>query len=110
MGVGVAGGAVVAVMFMPLALSSSVVVGQRIVLTPDHLRGRVQASASFIAGSIAWAGPLAVGQLFQTVGETTTVLVLAAWTGGVALAATLSRGLRQLAGSEASHQQPEGLR
>lgn len=103
-------GAVVAVMFMPLALSSSIVVGQRIALTPDHLRGRVQASASFIAGSIAWIGPLAVGQLFQHAGETATVLVLSAWTLGVALAATLSSGLRQLPGSEASHQRPEDSR
>jgi MFS family permease len=103
-------GAVVATMFMPLALSSSIVVGQRIALTPDHLRGRVQASASFIAGSIAWIGPLAVGQLFQHAGETATVLVLAAWTVGVALAATLSRGLRQIPRSEASHQHPEDSR
>jgi Transmembrane secretion effector len=89
-------GGVVAVMFLPLALSSSVVVGQRLALTPDRLRGRVQASASFIAGSIAWIGPLAVGVLFQEAGETTTVLTLAGWTLAVAIAATLSRGLRQI--------------
>jgi MFS family permease len=103
-------GAVVAVMFMPLALSSSTVVGQRIALTPDHLRGRVQASASFIAGSIAWIGPLAVGQLFQHAGETVTVVVLSAWTVGVALAASLSSGLRQLPASGVSHQHPEDSR
>ncbi len=89
-------GITVAVMFLPLALSSSVVVGQRLALTPDHLRGRVQASASFIAGSIGWIGPLAVGVLFQEMGEATTVLTLASWTLVVAVAATLSGGLRQL--------------
>ncbi|MGA9857336.1 MAG: MFS transporter [Solirubrobacteraceae bacterium] len=89
-------GIVVALMFMPMALSSSVVVGTRIALTPDHLRGRVQASASFIAGSIGWIGPLAVGQLFQHAGEATTVLVLAGWTLTIAVGATLSPGLRQL--------------
>jgi hypothetical protein len=89
-------GGVVAIMFLPMALSSSVVVGQRLTLTPDHLRGRVQASASFISGSIAWVGPLVAGILFQEVGETATVLTLAGWTIAVAGIATLSRGLRQL--------------
>jgi hypothetical protein len=89
-------GGVVAVMFLPLALSSSVVIGQRLALTPDHLRGRVQASASFIAGSITWIGPLVVGVLFQEAGETATVLALAGWTLAVAITATLSPGLRQL--------------
>lgn len=88
-------GAVVAIMFLPMALSTSVVVGQRLALTPDHLRGRVQASASFIAGSIGWIGPLTIGVLFQDVGETTTVLTLAGWTLAIAIAATCSRSLRQ---------------
>lgn len=94
-------GMVVAVMVLPMALSSSVVVGQRLALTPDHLRGRVQASASLIAGSIAWTGPLITGLLFQHGGETTTLLALTGWTFSVALAATLSpafRGLRHTCG------------
>lgn len=102
-------GGVVAIMFLPVALSSSVVVGHRLTLTPDRLRGRVQASASFIAGSIGWTGPLVVGVLFQEAGATVTVLALAAWTLAVAVAATLSSGLRQLpsaprtAGSAGDH-------
>jgi hypothetical protein len=82
-------------MFLPMALSSSVVVGQRLTVTPDHLRGRVQASSSFISASIAWAGPLAIGFLFQSAGETTAVLGLTAWAALVAAGATVSRGLRQ---------------
>jgi MFS family permease len=89
-------GVVVAVMFVPMALSSSVVIGQRLAMTPDHLRGRVQASASFIAGSIGWSGPLAVGLLFQDAGETPTVLSLTGWALAVAVAATVAPGLRQL--------------
>jgi predicted MFS family arabinose efflux permease len=89
-------GLVVAFMFLPLALSSSVVIGHRLALAPDHLRGRVQASAAFIAGSIAWIGPLAAGVLFQAAGETTAVVALAGWTFAVAITATLSRGLRQV--------------
>jgi MFS family permease len=94
-------GTVVAVSVVPMALSSSVIVGQRIILTPDHLRGRVQASASFIAGSIGWIGPLAVGQLFQSAGEIVTVLALSTWTALVAIAATRSRGLRLPLGTDA---------
>ncbi len=89
-------GVVVGMTFLPMTLSSSVVVSRRITLTPDHLRGRVQASASFIAGSIAWIGPLAVGRLFQSAGQTATVLALSAWTLVVALGATFSRGLRRV--------------
>ncbi|HEY6353222.1 MAG TPA: hypothetical protein VIY30_01925 [Burkholderiaceae bacterium] len=88
-------GVVVAVMFLPLALSSSVVIAQRLTLAPDHLRGRVQASAAFVAGSISWLGPLAAGVLFQAAGETAAVLALTGWTLAVAMAATMSRGLRQ---------------
>ncbi len=87
-------GIVVAVMFLPLALSSSVTVGLRLTLTPERLRGRVQASASFISGSISWFGPLAIGVLFQTAGETATILALLGWTTAVAIAVTLSCGRR----------------
>lgn len=91
----VAVGVVLGLSMMPIALSSSVVVGHRLTLTPDHLRGRVQAAASFVAGSLAWLGPLVIGVLFQEGGEAVAVLSLAGWALAVALAATLSRGLRQ---------------
>ncbi len=91
---GLAVGCTIAVMLLPMALSSGVVVGQRLALTPDHLRGRVQASASFLAGTIAWLGPLAVGIIFQSAGEAAAVLALTGWTLVVALGATLTKGLR----------------
>jgi hypothetical protein len=89
-------GVVVALAVLPIPLSSSVVVGYRLTLTPDPLRGRVQASSAFISGSIAWVGPPAVGFLFQGAGETATVLALTAWTVLVALVATASPGLRRI--------------
>jgi predicted MFS family arabinose efflux permease len=89
-------GVVLGIQFLPLALSSSVVVGGRLALTPSHLRGRVQASAAFISGAVAWAGPLAIGLLFQNAGETSTVLALFGWTALVAVGGTLSRGFRQV--------------
>jgi hypothetical protein len=102
---GVAVGCVIAVMFLPMALSSGVVVGQRLALTPDHLRGRVQASASFLSGTIAWLGPLAVGIIFQSAGETAAVLAVTGWTLVVALGATLAKGFR-LGPSGGVKQQP----
>jgi MFS family permease len=88
-------GFVLAIEVLPLALSSSVVVGGRLALTPSHLRGRVQASAAFLSGTVAWIGPLAVGVLFQDAGEAAAVLALSAWTVLVAAAGTMSRGFRQ---------------
>jgi hypothetical protein len=89
-------GGLIAVMFLPMTLSSSVVVGRRLALTPDGLRGRVQASASFIAGSIAWIGPLTIGVLVQYAGESAAVLTLSAWTLTIAVTATVARGLRDI--------------
>ncbi len=87
-------GLVIAVMVLPMALSTSIVVSQRLTLTPDQLRGRVQAGASFIALSVAWIGPLATGLLFQGAGQTGAVLALTGWTLAVATAATFAKGLR----------------
>jgi MFS family permease len=91
-------GLVIGTMFLPVILSSSIIGGQRLTRTPDELRGRVQASASFISSSIAWAGPLSIGALFQYAGESAAILSLLAWTVVVAVAATGSSGLRAGAG------------
>lgn len=88
-------GVVFAAAFLPIPLSSSVVVGRRLALTPDALRGRVQASSAFISGGLAWVGPPLVGLLFQDVGEAATVLALAGWALAVAVVATASRSLRR---------------
>jgi MFS family permease len=89
-------GLVVALDLLPISLSSSIVVGRRLALTPDALRGRVQASSAFIAGSIVWVGPPVVGYLFQDAGETAAVLAVTAWALLVALLATASPGLRRV--------------
>jgi Major Facilitator Superfamily len=87
-------GLLLAAMVVPMTLSTSVVVGRRLALTPEPLRGRVQAGASFLGGSLAWLGPLAVGVLVQYAGEATAVVALAGWALTVAVAATLSAPLR----------------
>ena len=76
-------------------LANAVVGGRRIALTPDHLRGRVQAAAVLSTMSLAWTGPLAVGFLFQHTGPTTTVAVVSGWTAVLAVATFGARGLRQ---------------
>ena len=92
----VAIGLVVAATMLPLVLSSSVIVGRRLALAPDHLRGRVMASAAFVGGSLSWIGPLAVGLLYQYAGEDVTILALSGVCLLVAFAATLARGFREL--------------
>lgn len=90
----VAVGLVLAGMFLPMTLSSSIVVGTRLQATPDHLLGRVQASGAFTAVSLVWLGPLAVGLLVQYLGDDAATLALVGWAAATALAATSARGFR----------------
>lgn len=69
--------------------------GARVAAAPDHLQGRVQAVSSMLSMSLAWLGPLAVGGLFQHSGAAATTLVVAAWTLGLALFATLAPPIRR---------------
>jgi MFS family permease len=73
---------------------NAIVVGTRLKLTPDHLRGRVISAARLISGSLLALGPLVAGFLSQTVGTTRTLLVLAVWQLFVALVATATKPLR----------------
>lgn len=88
-------GLVVAAAEFPTPITNSKVSGLRIAMTPSHLQGRVQAASTFLAMSLGWLGPLAVGFLFQHGGDTPTVLVLTCWTAVLALVATASRALRK---------------
>lgn len=87
-------GLVLGVMFLPMTLSSSIVVGARLTLAPDRLRSRVQAGAMIMASSTAWIGPLAIGLLFSYAGETPAVLALSGWTLATALGASTAPALR----------------
>jgi predicted MFS family arabinose efflux permease len=89
-------GAIAGTMVLPIAASSSVVVGTRLTLAPAHLHGRVQATGFFLSVSLAWLGPLVTGLVFEVAGQTGAVLVLAGWTLLVAGGGTLARGLRRL--------------
>ncbi len=91
----VAIGFVVAAAEFLTPLTNSIVAGQRVALTPNRLRGRVQASATTLTMSLGWVGPLAVGVAFQHTGQTTTVLALTAYAVTLAGAATLTPALRR---------------
>jgi hypothetical protein len=93
-------GLLVAVMLLPMSLSTSVVIGRRLTLAPDHLRGRVQAGGAFLAGSLAWVGPLSMGLLVQYAGTDAAVIALTAWALATALLATAARGFAPTGRSE----------
>jgi predicted MFS family arabinose efflux permease len=78
---------------------NAVIVGARLTLTPDHLRGRVISVARLISGSLLAVGPLTAGLLTQAVGSTDTILALAVWQLLVALGATATKSLRDGLGS-----------
>jgi predicted MFS family arabinose efflux permease len=75
-------------------ISNSLVAGSRVAVTPDRLQGRVNAISAGVSMSLAWLGPLAVGFAFQNVGPSTTVIIVGAWTLGLAVAATIAPALR----------------
>ncbi len=87
-------GPLLGVMLVPVTLSSSILVARRLALAPDHLRGRVQASSSFLGGSVSWLGPLAMGLIAQYASDDAAVIALAAFSLATAIAATLARAFR----------------
>jgi MFS family permease len=88
-------GVIYAAATMVVPVSNTVVVGYRTALAPDHLQGRVAAAFVLVSLSVGWLGPLIVGLLFQSAGQTATVLILAGWTMVLAAAATASPALRR---------------
>ncbi|HUB75600.1 MAG TPA: hypothetical protein VL977_01025 [Solirubrobacteraceae bacterium] len=87
-------GLVIGAMLLPIPLSDSVIVARWMAMAPEELRSRVTASTGLLASVLAWLGPLAAGALVQYTGIETTVLAIAAWSGAIALGATLSRAFR----------------
>lgn len=88
-------GLVVAVCELPTPLTNSLVSGHRVAVTPDHLRGRVQAAGTLVTMSLAWLGPLAIGLAFQHAGATATLALVSAWALVLAVATTLTPSVRQ---------------
>jgi predicted MFS family arabinose efflux permease len=64
-------------------------------LTPDALLGRVMSVATLVSAGSIPLGSLAAGWLLEVVGPVTTTLVLSGWMLLIAMAATVSRSVRQ---------------
>jgi predicted MFS family arabinose efflux permease len=87
-------GAIVAAAELITPVTNSFVVGFRVALAPDRLQGRVQAASTLVSFSAGWLGPLVVGFLLESGGESATILILTGWALALAVAATGSRALR----------------
>jgi hypothetical protein len=87
-------GSIVALAAFPAPAWNATVVGARLTLTPDRLRGRVNSAARLVSASMLPLGALSAGVLVDATGTTTTLLLLAAWQATVAAAAMAARSLR----------------
>jgi predicted MFS family arabinose efflux permease len=87
-------GAIMAAAELITPVTNSFVVGFRVALAPDRLQGRVQAASTLVSFSAGWLGPLVVGFLLESAGESATIVVLTGWALALALLATGSRALR----------------
>jgi predicted MFS family arabinose efflux permease len=96
-------GAIAALAAFPAPAWNAVVVGARLTLTPDRLRGRVNSAARLISASMLPLGALSAGLLVAATGTTTTLLLLGAWQAAVATAAMGARSLRDPQPLAAAH-------
>jgi Transmembrane secretion effector len=87
-------GAIAALAAFPAPAWNAVVVGARLTLTPDRLRGRVNSAARLLSASLMPLGALAGGLLVTATGTTTTLLLFSAWQVVFASAAMAARSLR----------------
>ena len=88
-------GAIAALAAFPAPAWNAVVVGARLTLTPDRLRGRVNSAARLLSASLMPLGALAGGLLVGATGTTATLLLFSAWQAAVAAAAMATRSLRE---------------
>jgi MFS family permease len=94
-------GLIIAAAELITPVTNSTLVSLRVELAPDALQGRVQAAATLVSFSGAWAGPLVVGVLLSSVGAHATVAVLAGWAIVLAVIATFARSLRHVPAADA---------
>jgi MFS family permease len=94
-------GLIIAAAELITPVTNSTLVSLRVELAPDALQGRVQAAATLVSFSGAWAGPLVVGVLLSGVGAHATVAVLAGWAIVLAVIATFARSLRHMPAADA---------
>jgi predicted MFS family arabinose efflux permease len=96
-------GVLVACAVFPAPAWNATVVGARLTLTPDRLRGRVNSAARLLSGSMIPLGALTAGLLVGATGTTTTLLVFGAWQALVAAASMAARSLREAQSVASAH-------
>ncbi|GHJ43205.1 MFS transporter [Catellatospora sp. TT07R-123] len=82
------------VMALPAPTATTIIVSRLLLLTPDHLRGRLSSVLGLTAGIAATAGPVLGGALAQAVTGGQATLICAAGVAVMALVVTLSPTLR----------------
>jgi MFS family permease len=85
---------VFALLLAPAA--NAAVFGYQLAITPDRLQGRVSSVLLLFVGGIQPLAPLAGGLLVETWGGRTAIIACGAVLAGAAVAATLSRGIRNM--------------
>ena len=88
-------GAIYAAMFFLHPTWDASVGTYRLLITPDRLQGRVQSVSILLSLGAVPLASLAIGFLIEAAGSTDAVLTLAAIMGAVAVAAVLSRAVRE---------------
>jgi MFS family permease len=88
-------GAVAGAAFLVGPAWNGAVVGATMILTPEHLRGRVTAADALISFGTRPLGLLAVGYLDQTVSGHAAFAAIAGWTVLIAVGSSFSAALRR---------------
>ncbi|MBO0791223.1 MAG: MFS transporter, partial [Ktedonobacteraceae bacterium] len=88
-------GVTVALVFINVSIFNATQFSYRLIITPDHLQGRVNSIFQLLAFGGQPLGLLITGGLLQWIGPIWTVVVLFVPQGITALAATLSQSLRK---------------
>jgi MFS family permease len=92
---GYALGALFAAMALLPPTANTTILTQQLLLTPDHLRGRLSSVIGLVAGVAAAIGPVLGGVLMQALPGTTAVLVCAGGMAAVTVVVTASPTLRR---------------
>jgi len=89
-------GALLAVPMVLAPTANTIILSLQVVLTPDHMQGRVNAGGEFLSNVAAPLAPLAGGFLVTTLSAPTTLILIGATMAIVAGLATASQTMRTI--------------
>ena len=100
-------GALFAVIALLPPTANTTIITQQLLLTPDHLRGRLSSVLAILTGGAAALGPMLGGLLAMWLSDTYAVLVCASGIAVIAVMATLSPTLRHFPRPQTAVKLPE---